>query len=249
MSSRGTTESPSKYDPCDVRLRRYDSNGSVRLRSDLDPSAAATTLMRALTKIPAWLIAGAIAAVALVIAGATSLKERPQSQPRKRNTRRRSSGAPRRKVFFSFHYQRDIWRVNQVRNADVVDASAAAGWSDASLWEEAKKKGDAAIKQLIDDGLEGTTVTAVLIGKATANRKYVNYEIEQSLRRGNGLLGIRIHALTDQDGRIDEPGEIPEALRRAKLAVYDWDRQQFGSWVQKAYRRATRRRVAGRGTA
>jgi len=152
-------------------------------------------------------------------------------------------------VFFSFHYQRDIWRVNQVRNADVVDASAAAGWSDASLWEEAKKKGDAAIKRLIDDGLDGTTVTAVLIGKETANRKYVNYEIEQSLRRGNGLLGVRIHALADQNGRTDAPGEIPDALKRAKAPIYDWDREQFGSWVQKAYRRAARRRDSGRGTA
>ncbi len=204
--------------------------------------------MRALTKIPAWLILGLFAAVALVIASATPPKESAQPQPRKRSPRRRSS-TPRRKVFFSFHYQRDIWRVNQVRNADVVDASSAAGWSDASLWEEAKKKGDAAIKRLIDDGLDGTTVTAVLIGKETANRKYVNYEIEQSLRRGNGLLGVRMQALADQNGRTDAPGEIPDALKRAKAPIYDWDREQFGSWVQKAYRRAARRRDSGRGTA
>lgn len=205
--------------------------------------------MRALAKIPAWLIGGVIAAVALVLVAAKGTEERPRSLPRKQRARGRSSTAPRRKVFFSFHYQRDIWRVNQVRNADVVDASAAAGWSDASLWEEAKKKGDSAIKRLIDNGLEGTTVTAVLIGKSTAHRKYVNYEIEQSLRRGNGLLGIRIHSLANQDGRTDEPGEIPEALKRSKAPIYDWDREQFGSWVQKAYRRAARRRGSGRGTA
>ena len=78
---------------------------------------------------------------------------------------------PKRRVFFSFHYQRDIWRVNQVRNAGIVDAQAAAGWSDASLWEEAKKKGDAAIKKLINDGLVGTSVTVVLIGSQTSERK------------------------------------------------------------------------------
>ena len=47
-----------------------------------------------------------------------------------------------RKVFFSFHYQRDLWRVNVVRNSGVIDGVAAAGFHDASLWEETKKKGD-----------------------------------------------------------------------------------------------------------
>jgi hypothetical protein len=64
-----------------------------------------------------------------------------------------------RRVFFSFHYQNDVWRANQVRNSHIVDGTAAAGFQDGSLWEEAKKKGDAAIKKLIDDGLSGTTVT------------------------------------------------------------------------------------------
>jgi hypothetical protein len=53
-----------------------------------------------------------------------------------------------RKVFFSFHYERDIWRTNVVRNSGVVEeGSAAAGFYDASLWEETKKKGDAEVKK------------------------------------------------------------------------------------------------------
>ena len=51
-----------------------------------------------------------------------------------------------RRVFFSFHYQRDVWRANVVRMSGVVIGSAAAGFHDASLWEEAKRKGDAAIR-------------------------------------------------------------------------------------------------------
>lgn len=45
-----------------------------------------------------------------------------------------------KRTFFSFHYQRDIWRVNVVRNSGVVIGSSAAGFHDASLWEEAEKK-------------------------------------------------------------------------------------------------------------
>ena len=47
-----------------------------------------------------------------------------------------------RRVFFSFHYQRDVWRVNQIRSIPNVAGCAAAGFQDASIWEEAKRKGE-----------------------------------------------------------------------------------------------------------
>ena len=82
-----------------------------------------------------------------------------------------------RSVFFSFHYQRDIVRVNQIRNLPEIVDEAAAGFKDSSLWEEAKKKGDDAVKKMIDSGLVGTSVTVVCIGNKTAGRKFINYEI------------------------------------------------------------------------
>src|SRR3954462_13232725 len=102
-----------------------------------------------------------------------------------------------RKVFFSFHYERDLWRVNVVRNSGMVEGLSAAGFNDRSLWEETKRRGDDAIKRLIDSGLNGTSVTVVLIGAETASRKYVSYEIENSVARGSGLVGIRIHNIKD----------------------------------------------------
>lgn len=139
-----------------------------------------------------------------------------------------------RRTFFSFHYKRDIWRASIVRNVGAVDAQAAAGWTDASLWEEAKKKGDDAVKKLINEGLEGTTVTAVLIGAETASRRWVNYEIQRSLDRGNGLLGIHIHMLEDKDGKTDSRGAVPKLLTEHNVPCYDWDRNRFGAWVEKA---------------
>jgi hypothetical protein len=72
-----------------------------------------------------------------------------------------------RRTFFSFHYERDVWRASIIRNTGIVDAQAAAGWSDASIWEEAKRKGDDAIRSLIKSGLANTSVTVVLIGAQT----------------------------------------------------------------------------------
>ena len=49
----------------------------------------------------------------------------------------------------------------------------------------------------------------VLIGAETANRRYVSYEIERSVARGNGLLGVRINNIKGRDGRVDAPDEYP----------------------------------------
>jgi hypothetical protein len=145
-----------------------------------------------------------------------------------------------RKVFFRFHYQKDIWRVNQVRNAHVVEGTAAAGFHDASLWEEARKKGDEAVKRLINKGLEGTSVTVVLIGSETSARKYVGYEIDKSVERGNGLLGIYIHNIKDPDGKTAVKGAVPAKLKDAGAPCYEWDKDRFGDWVEAAAKKAGR---------
>lgn len=144
-----------------------------------------------------------------------------------------------RRVFFSFHYQNDIFRVNVIRKSGVAIGNSAAGFQDASLWEKTKKRGSTAVKRLIDRGIEGTSVTCVLIGEKTANRKYVAYEIEQSVKKGNGLLGIHINNIKDIKGVTNFwQGEVPAALKKHNAPVYSWDRKSFGDWVEKAYQRS-----------
>ena len=101
-----------------------------------------------------------------------------------------------RRTFFSFNYK-DVWRVNQIRSMTNVIGTAAAGFEDASIWEDAKKKGDAAIKRMIDDALKNTSVTVVCVTYGTATRKYIKYEVDKSLERGNGLVAVQIHDLKD----------------------------------------------------
>lgn len=147
-----------------------------------------------------------------------------------------------RRVFFSFHYENDIWRANVVRNSWVTqDDREDAGFWDASLWEEAKKKGEAAIHAMIDNALVNTSVTAVLIGKETASRKYVQYEIKQSIAQGNGLLGVHIEKIRDQNGDTDDTGRNPLP---AKYKTYLWNNdkgyENFGTWVEEAAKAAGR---------
>jgi MTH538 TIR-like domain (DUF1863) len=140
-----------------------------------------------------------------------------------------------RYVFFSFHYQRDIVRVNQIRNLPEIVDKAAAGFKDASLWEDAKKKSDDAIKNLIDDGLKGTTVSVVCIGYQTAGRKFINYEIQKSIDRGNGILGVKIHHLKNFAGESDPEGNTPALLAKHGFPVYKYaDHAKLKSWIEAA---------------
>ena len=154
-----------------------------------------------------------------------------------------------RHVYFAFHYQRDIWRVNVVRNSNVVEGFEYAGFIDSSLWEEARRKGDEAIKRLINDGLSGTSVTVVLIGARTSEREYVDYEIKQSWKRGNGLIGVYIHNIEDRSGLTDTKGNDPFVANGYKgIKTYDWvyddGYSNLGDWVDAAFERAKRRSSA-----
>lgn len=98
----------------------------------------------------------------------------------------------KRQVFYSFHFDNDVMRVQQIRNIGALEDNKPAS---ANEWEEVRKKGDASIKKWIDDNMDYRSCVVVLIGEETANRKYVKYEIEKAWNDGKGLLGIYIHNL------------------------------------------------------
>lgn len=122
------------------------------------------------------------------------------------------SAPKKRRVFFSFHYQKDIWRANQVRNSwrfQHENAREAEGFFDGSLWESSRLTSDASLKNLIRSGMENTSVTCVLSGAMTAGRRWVRYEIAQSLVRGNGLLNVQIHNMLNQSRQACFEGTNP----------------------------------------
>jgi hypothetical protein len=143
------------------------------------------------------------------------------------------------RTFFSFHYERDVQRASVVRKSNVTKTDVDPEWIEAGIWEEAKTKGDAAVKRLIAEALVGTSVTAVLIGYETANRRWVQEEISQSEDRGNGLFGIYIHNIRDFNQQTDYRGTNPLSW---KYMTYDWivDRgyENLGKWVDAAYDQA-----------
>lgn len=111
-----------------------------------------------------------------------------------------------RKVFYSFHYKPDNWRVSTVRQIGAIEGNKAATDND---WEEITDGGDKEIEKWIKDQMVGKSCVLVLIGKDTAGRKWIDFEIKEAWKQKKGLLGIHIHNMKNSNGEKTTKGSNP----------------------------------------
>jgi hypothetical protein len=156
-----------------------------------------------------------------------------------------------RSVFFSFHYKPDNWRASQVRNAGVVEGNKAVSDND---WESITSGGDSAIEKWIAGQMSGKSAAIVLVGNATAGRKWINHEIIKAWNDKKGVVGVHIHNLLNSSGDKSTKGSNPFAgvtmgSGGAKMStivkcydppyatstnVYDHIKQNLEDWVEEA---------------
>jgi hypothetical protein len=155
-----------------------------------------------------------------------------------------------RRVFYSFHYERDAWRAAQVRSMGLIDGNRPTSDNN---WEEIARGGDSAIKRWINSQMDGKSCAVVLIGSETAGRKWINYEILTAWDRGLGVVGVYIHRLKDQLGKQASQGGNPFAQffskdntrmdqiveshlsdYRSSEETYDWIKENLSEWVETA---------------
>ena len=141
---------------------------------------------------------------------------------------------------FIFDYDNDLSRAHHVESRDLAVATAPAGFEDDADWKAATSKGEDAVNELIDNALLGTSVTVVLIGERTAERGYVDYAIEQSIKRQNGILGVFVHDVPDASGATAAKGRVPHEVEAAEkleahgYGTHDWDEGAFAAWIEEA---------------
>jgi len=156
-----------------------------------------------------------------------------------------------RNAFYSFHFQPDNWRAAQVRGMGVLEGNEPASDND---WEAVKRGGEAAIQKWIDGQMSGRSVAIVLVGNATAGRKWINYEIEKGWNDKKGVLGIYVHNLKNREGNQTTKGSNPFetfTMKRdnSKLSsyvrcydppysdskqVYGYIHDNLGAWIEAA---------------
>jgi hypothetical protein len=112
----------------------------------------------------------------------------------------------KRQVFYSFHFDNDVMRVQQVRNIGAIEDNKPVAAND---WKKIRKSGDEAIKKWISDNMDYRSCVVVLVGEDTANRPWVKYEIKKAWKDEKGLVGIYIHNLKDPRNGKSSKGTNP----------------------------------------
>lgn len=161
------------------------------------------------------------------------------------------NNSPRHKVFVSYHHANDQVYRNHFENLFVniydimVSKSVQIGEIDPNLQTET-------IRQKIrDEYLSDSTVTVVLIGSQTWQRKHVDWEIGSSIRETknssrSGLLGIILPTYLRSDQSKYDPYTIPPRLYdniQCEFAkIYNWNKDPatVQKWIHEAFDRRNR---------
>ncbi|MEV3817897.1 TIR domain-containing protein [Aeromonas salmonicida] len=109
-------------------------------------------------------------------------------------------------VFYSFHFDNDVMRVQQIRNIGSLDGNPPTSPNE---WETLKRTGKKAVENWIDQNMKYKRCIIVFIGSETASRPWVQYEIIKAWNDGKALLGIHIHNLKCPKSGTSRKGTNP----------------------------------------
>lgn len=157
----------------------------------------------------------------------------------------------RHKVFISFHNCDLKWKEMFVEEMEdrIIDESVDTG----DIVDSNKKVAD--VRRIIrEDYISPATVTVVLIGRKTWQRKHVDWEIGASLlarnhNRRNGLVGIVLPDHPHHGNKRINPRLVPPRLADNCYGddpfakVYDWPKRFAPAQIHRAIAEAFRRRT------
>jgi len=130
----------------------------------------------------------------------------------------------KRNVFISFVYE-DIKDVNMLR-AQSKNENSDIEFNDWSLQEPFDSKRAEYIRRGITERIRQSSVTLVYISEKTADSKWVNWEINESIRLGKGVKGV-------YKGNVP-PSKLPEAITKNKIQLIPWTQKGIAKAIEKA---------------
>ncbi|MDE0441669.1 MAG: TIR domain-containing protein [Gammaproteobacteria bacterium] len=157
----------------------------------------------------------------------------------------------RHKVFVSFHHEDEYYKSMfcSYMGTDIVDKSVEDG--DINPYIQT----DTIRQKIRDDFIADASVTAVLIGRCTWQRKHVDWEIGSSLRDTKrnsrcGLLGILLPNHPNFGATNYNPHLVPPRLAdncsgaTPFARIYDWpglqNKDSMRRWIHTAFERRLR---------
>lgn len=133
-------------------------------------------------------------------------------------------GDASRHVFISFDHE-DLDEVNLLRGQAKND-SVDLQFDDYSVKDPYDSTNADYIKRKIREKIDRCSVTVVYLSEKTASSKWVNWEIEESIKRGKGVIGVY---------KGDKaPASVPAAFQQSGCTVVKWEHTKLMKAIEDA---------------
>ena len=132
-------------------------------------------------------------------------------------------GGKTRNVFISFSSD-DLDEVNLLR-AQAKNENSNIEFNDWSLRAPFNSENADYIKRGIRERIRQSSVTVVYVSEKTANSKWVDWEVRESLEMGKGVL-----AMYKGD---TPPKHFPKAITDNNIQVVPWNQQRLNEAIQE----------------
>jgi len=126
-------------------------------------------------------------------------------------------------VFLSFAYE-DLNEVNLLR-AQAKNENSNIEFNDWSLKKPFDSKDAEYIKRGIRERIKQSSVTIVYISEHTANSKWVDWEIRESIALGKGVV-----AMYKGD---TPPSSLPPAIKEYNIRIVPWNQQELTKAIEQ----------------
>lgn len=132
-----------------------------------------------------------------------------------------------RHVFISFNHE-DLDEVNLLRG-QAKNEKVDLRFDDHSVKEPFDSTNADYIKRQIREKIDRCSVTMVYLSDKTASSKWVNWEIEESIKRGKGVIGVY---------KGDKaPTSVPPAFRQNGCKSVKWEHAALMKAIEDASRK------------
>ncbi len=156
--------------------------------------------------------------------GSISRSDLKQLEEKAKQTLKNATAETSRHVFISFAYE-DVDEVNLLRG-QAKNENTDLQFDDFSVKEAFDSENADYIKRQIRDRIDRCSVTVVYLSDKCASSSWVNWEIEESFKRGKGVIGV-------YKGDT-QPAKTPAAFQQNSCKAVKWEHAALMKAIEDA---------------
>jgi hypothetical protein len=128
------------------------------------------------------------------------------------------------RVFLSFAAE----DIGQVRGLRLLAANPdySLEFFDESVRREIDSTNESYVRSVIRDKINRTSVTVCLIGTTTHASRWVDWELEESDKKGNTIIAMALKGV--------DRATLPKLIKEKGLTFHPWDPERLGRLIAAA---------------